>query len=474
MNKANILTKTDYLLYLDSPMHLWAEKHDRLEEVEPSAFDQHLRAQGRAVQDCAQVYLRNKISQDYPDAQVHFEIELGDRHFFARLDAAVYYPDEHAWDIYEIKSGSSIRKEHLLDAAFQRLVALANFKVRDTYLLHLNKQYRREGEVELDALFVIEKVSGPIIELCEELKAGREAAWQTAKADSPDGIETCLKPKECPCPQLCHPNLPNHSIYNLPRIGSKAKTLRDAGITAIVDIPSDFNLTVIQARHADVVKAGMPVIDHDQLIAALDQMVFPLSFLDYETYNPAVPWYDGYAPHQHIVFQYSLHLFEALGSAPVHYEYLATEPEDPSLRLAADLLDKISPTGSVIVWNRSFEAGRNREMAVLHPQYAEGLHSANDRIFDLMEVFSKGYYLHPDFHGSASIKNVLPVLAPDLSYEELVISSGDAAMLAWAEMMSGEMDSVAYNQMRQHLLAYCKLDTWAMVRIWQALLKLVS
>ncbi len=467
-----MLTKTDYLRYLETPMHLWAKEHGWLEEETPSGYVQHLMKQGIDVQKLAQEFLSRRICLEHPGAEISFETVLTDAQYYARLDAAVHFPEADVWDIYEIKSSGSVRKEHLLDAAFQRLVAAANLDVRHTFILHVNHQYRRQGEVDLDAFFVIENVDEEIDEVCEELRVSRELALQVAQAASPDGIETCLKPNDCPCPRLCHPNLPDHPIYDLPRIGKKARELKDAGILAIKDIPAEFKLSALQTAHAEVVRRGVPQIDLAGVKAALDEMAFPLYFLDYETYNPAVPWYDGYAPYQHMVFQYSLHVYEGLDSGVVHYEYLTAEKEDPARGLAADLLEKIGPIGSVVVWNKSFEAGRNREMAALHPQYAPGLDSINARIFDLMEVFSKGSYVHPDFRGSASIKNVLPVMAPELSYEELPIPNGTSAMLAWAAMISGEMEAAEFEQTRGDLLAYCKLDTWAMVRIWEELCKL--
>jgi hypothetical protein len=470
-----MLTKTKYLHYLEAPMHLWAEEHGWLEEETPSEYTQHLMRQGLAVQELAQEFLSQKISEEHPGAEINFEtILIEDDRYYARLDAAVYFPDSGVWDIYEIKSSSSIKKEHLLDAAFQRLIAMANLYVRGTCIVHINKHFRRAGEVDLEDLFVVENVNQEIRDLCEELRISRELALQITQADSPDEIPTCTKPKACPCPRLCHPNLPKHSIYDLPRIWRKVPELRAAGISAIEDIPEDFELSSIQAAHAEAVRGGTPVVEVDALRSALDEMEFPLYFLDYETYNPAVPWYDGYGPYQHMVFQYSLHVFDRPGVEANHHEYLVVEKEDPVPRLAANLLEKIGETGSVVVWNKSFEMGRNREMAALHPRFAAGLNLINERIFDLMEIFSKGSYVHPDFHGSASIKNVLPVLVPDLNYEGLAVPDGTTAMMVWLAMMSGELGENEIALTRENLLAYCKMDTLAMVRIWQALLAVLE
>ena len=470
-----MLTKTDYLRYLESPLHLWAFKHDRLEDVSPSRFDQHLMSQGIEVEGLAQEFLRRFVEENHPLAELSFQTVLTDQNYYARLDAVVFHPDRDVTDIYEIKSASSVRKEHLIDAAFQRLVAEATLNLGHTYILHINKEYQRQGEVDLSRLFVIEDVDAETADLRAELLAGREAAWAVTLARSPEGIEACFKPKDCPCLGLCHPNLPAHSIYDLPRMrANKLKDLRDAGILAIDQIPAEYPLSDNQQLHVDVMHASQPNIDLKSIRASLEELVFPLNFLDYETLNPAVPWYDGYRPYQHMVFQYSLHVFEHPGAEPVHFEFLAVEDEDPAPGLLAHLMANIGDKGSVIVWNRSFEAGRNREMAAMFPDYAGQLEDINNRMYDLMLVFSRGSYVHPDFHGSASIKNVLPVVVPDLSYEGLPIPAGDEAMMAWMRLMREEISPVEKEEICQNLLRYCELDTLAMVEIWQALEQLGS
>lgn len=470
-----MLTKTDFLRYLEAPMHLWAFNHGWLEQVVPSRYDRYLMSQGVEVEGLAQEFLRRHVANQYPDAELSFQTVLTDGNYYARLDAAVAHPETGVTDIYEIKSTSSVKKEHLFDAAFQRLVAEASFNLGHVYLLHINKQYQRRGEIDLDALFVIENVDAETADLLPELLAGREAAWAVSEAASPDEIETCLKPKDCPCPRLCHPGLPEHSIYDLPRMhAAKLKDLRDAGLVAIKQLPPDIPLSANQRRHADVMRSGRPHVDLAAIRTALDGLDYPLYFLDYETVNPAVPWYQGYAPYQNIVFQYSLHVFESPESEPVHYEYLAINDEDPGPGLLADLTANIGGTGTVIVWNQSFEASRNREMAARYPEYADRLLDINSRIYDLMEIFSKGSYVHPDFRGSASIKNVLPALVKDLSYDGLPIPAGDEAMIAWIEMMRGELIPEEFEQTRQNLLRYCELDTLAMVRNWQFLVDLTA
>jgi len=303
-----------------------------------------------------------------------------------------------------------------------------------------------------------------------EIKMAREAAWQVANLATPDGIEDCRKPNDCPCPALCHPDLPEYPIFDLPRLHhTKARQLKSDGIVSIKDIPEDFPLSANQQAHAEVVWSGQPRIHRQDIRDALSELDYPLYFLDYETFSPAIPEYDGYRPYQDLVFQYSLHVIDQPGAEPAHHEFLAPHPGDPAQPLLGHLLPRIGTHGAVIVWNKSFEATRNREMAERYPEYASRLNHINSRLFDLMDIFKKGMYIHPDFHGSASIKNVLPVLVPDLTYDGLSIPKGDDAMMAWVEITKGVLSPEEIETTRQAMLEYCALDTLAMVRIWQVL-----
>ena len=290
-------------------------------------------------------------------------------------------------------------------------------------------------------------------------------------------IMTCIKPNDCPCPKLCHPDLPKYPIYDLPRLNKvKTRELVANGILAIEDIPDDYPLSERQRTQVEAVKAGKAYIDLFAIKNELAKLEFPLYFLDYETFNPGMPTYDGYKPYQNMVFQYSLHVYETPKSKATHYECLITEPGDPGISLVEHLSKHIGESGSVVVWNRTFEAERNKEMAEMYPDYGDILLNINGRIFDLMEIFKQGYYIHPDFHGSYSIKNVLPVLVKDqdLSYDDLPIPKGEEAMMAWLGIMRGILSEDEIIITKKELLRYCELDTMALVKNWKALENLVT
>ena len=245
------------------------------------------------------------------------------------------------------------------------------------------------------------------------------------------------------------------------------------GILEIQAIPDGFSLTEPQMNQVMVAKTHQPIIDKESISSALKSIVYPIYFLDYETFAPAIPLFDGTKPYQQVCFQYSLHVLPKEGAELEHYEFLASGKENPVPALAKQLKQDIATNdGTVIVWNKSFEMSRNTEMGEMYPEYKEFMASVNTRVFDLMEIFAKQYYVHPRFEGSYSIKKVLPVLVPALTYKNLGIQEGGTASRSWFEMNFGEMEDEKRDQIYNNLLKYCGLDSLAMFRIFEKLTKL--
>jgi hypothetical protein len=165
-----------------------------------------------------------------------------------------------------------------------------------------------------------------------------------------------------------------------------------------------------------------------------------------------------------------LHVLNEPGATIEHFEFLGrSSQENPMLELLENLKNQIGAVGNIVVWYKSFESSRNTEMGKLYPEYAEFLADVNSRIFNLMDIFKDQLFVHPDFHGSNSIKHILPVLAPELSYKELDVQNGEMAAARWYEAVSAKVDDEKANQTFESLLTYCGLDTFAMVRIYQYL-----
>jgi len=361
------------------------------------------------------------------------------------------------------------------DVTFQAVILAKHIPVDHYYVLHPNKEYIRSGELDLAALFIAEDISDKVKALMPEVELLRGEALRVAQLSDPDQAEHCLSPKECPVPDLCHPELPDFSIYDIPRITRiKKLQLLERGILAAKDIPASFDLNPKQFMIVDRARTNTEHVDHKAITSELEKIAFPLYFLDYETCICAIPQFEGYHPQQQIVFQYSLHKLEKSGDEPIHCEHISLDEGDPTLPLLEKLKGDIGDSGTVIVWNKSFEMTMNKEMAKLHPEYATFLEQLNERIYDLGDIVNLGYYLHPGFKGSWSIKHVLPIMVPELSYKGMAIGKGDQASMAWWNMTFGQVDQREKELLTEALLRYCELDTLAMVEIYRKIVDLIK
>ena len=165
-----------------------------------------------------------------------------------------------------------------------------------------------------------------------------------------------------------------------------------------------------------------------------------------------------------------MHIEQVSGEV-THKEFLGDEYSDPRELLIQSMLRDLPETGSIMAFNQSFEIARIKELANDFPEYKVPLLALISRFVDLIVPFRNLGYYHPEFHGSFSIKSVLPAMfpdEPDLDYKSLSIQNGGVAMDTFANLSRLKNESERL-EIREALLAYCKLDTWAMVKIYRAL-----
>jgi hypothetical protein len=187
-----------------------------------------------------------------------------------------------------------------------------------------------------------------------------------------------------------------------------------------------------------------------------------------------LPRFPRYSPYNHVPFQFSLHTVERPGAEAVHREFLFTEKGCPDQPFVDALTAALPVEGSIIAWNKPFEKGINAKLAERLPAEADQLAAINARFIDLMDVFSEQMVVHPRFRGKTSIKWVLPALVPKLSYKALAIQEGATASETWNAIVTGEFEPDEADEARRNLLAYCGLDSLAMVEIWRALLDIYA
>ena len=475
------LSKTDYLSYLACPEEFWMQYHQP-ELMPPFSIDaQHKVEQGNIIDRLAKEWFQDQRvlqKMGIDSKKVFFQYQVKSRNCIVKADITVFY-DEKECDIYEVKAATKLKEEHLDDIAFQKMVFEAKgYKIRRTFLIHINNKYPFQFPPDLDQFLQIKEVTEDVDAIMEDTFTLSQDALEWIQKEALEPCSTiqvgCGKGLNCAYVKHYHPPLPQSTIFDIANIRAKKKqVLINEGILDIHDVPSDFQLSPNQRLQVDLVQQQQVLIKVSKIKEVIEGFEYPLYFLDYETYSYVFPAQEGLFAYQQMVFQYSLHIIDSADSKVRHIEYLMPTKDTPLEHVVKHMSTHIHPSkGTVLVWNESFEKTQNRIMAEQFPQYADFLLSVNERVYDLRKIFSTGLYLHPKFKGKTSIKKVLPVLCPELSYEDLEIQNGNAAVIKWHHMTDGRMTKKDAEQTYQDLLKYCELDTWAMVLIWEELKKI--
>lgn len=382
------------------------------------------------------------------------------------------------WKIYEVKNSTSISEIYKLDAAVQYYVLKkSGLDIADISIVYMNNQYIRQGELSIKKLFSIKSVLDIVIEQQGLIEEKIERFKKILKFRTIPEINIgpqCNDPYSCSFLSYCWNGIPEYSVFNISGLKTDKKfELFNRGILKIEGVPKDYNLSANQRIQVDSEISKKTIIDKKRIKEFLDSISYPLYFMDFETFMPAVPLYDNSRPYQQIPFQYSLHYQEDPNSDLKHFEFLADAKGDPRLPFIEKLLKDTESDGDILVYNQSFEMSRLKEIAKDFPQFIINIEERITRIKDLMLPFQKKYFYNPEMQGSYSIKKVLPALVPDLSYDDLVIAEGGAAMNAF-EILIYETDQDKIEEIRTNLLEYCKLDTLAMVEILKAIRNIMN
>jgi hypothetical protein len=489
------LSKSDYLLYLKHPAWLWLKKHDKTKLPPIDDNVQAIFDAGNLFESYAEQLFPNGIRLGFKDYAGY--LALGEQTLEAILGGAktlfqakfeteqlacicdvIDIVGEKTIDLYEIKSGTSVKPEHLVDLAFQVIVLQeSGFTVRNVAVIHVNNQYERHGDIDPKSLAVItdvtEKVKAKLEAVEQEIIQALEVVQLPAIPDtSPTHAKLGAFAEWLEIFRSLS-DLPPDSIYDLCSLNAaKTEKLEALEVKRLVDIPDDFPLSGKQVLQVRAAKLNQQIVEREPIKQFITSFQYPLYFLDYETLAGIVPAFDGVRPYQQLPFQYSLHILDSPESELRQVEYLHRESTNPCEAVARSLQESIGSTGSIIVWNEGFEKSCNRLLAEQVPDYASFLTNVNERIVDLMIPFSKGWFVDKDFCGSASIKKVLPVVVPELSYKTLGIQEGASAQRLWMQAVIDGKDSIDKEVLFADLVEYCKLDTLAMVEIFNVLRKL--
>ncbi|MBN2793207.1 MAG: DUF2779 domain-containing protein, partial [Desulfuromonadales bacterium] len=383
------LSKTLILKGLQCPKALWLTRHPPAFEFPPQPeLEAKFRA-GSEVGQLAQQLVPAGIEVPYEGlsipaqiartrelidsgAVVIYEASFSFSAIFVKVDILVREGD--AWQIHEVKMGTSVKEVNLDDVAVQQYVLNGcGLKVSRSFLVHIDNSYVRQGGIEVEKLFHSEDISARVAarqqsmpEIVMEL---REMLKQHNEPDIDIG-PWCTDPYECDFIPWCWRHIPENSIFDLRGNGVKKFDLYRRGILHFADIPLD-ELNEKQRQQVEATLQQKDSFNPAGIQTFLDSLWYPLCHLDFETFSSPIPKFPGTRPYQQVPFQFSLHLQAKEGAEARHCEYLAGPESDPRRELCEQLLAAIPADACVLTYNQSFEKGVLRELAVRFPDLAD-------------------------------------------------------------------------------------------------------
>lgn len=381
-----------------------------------------------------------------------------------------------SWRMIEVKSSASVKATHREDVAVQAFVArAAGVPLTAIALAHIDKTWIYPGGGDYQGLLVEKDLTDEAFARGAEVQHWIEGAQSAVAQTTAPAISIgkhCHEPYACGFYAHCQSQAPQaeHPIDWLPKPLNKGllALIANKGITELRDVP-DHLLSAKQQRIKNVTLTNEAYFDQAGAARALAAHTLPAYFLDFETINYAVPIWQGMRPYEQIPFQFSVHRLSETGQL-TEQAFIDLSGNDPSKAFAEALVAACHEPIPIFVYNAGFEKTRISELANRFPELAQDLLALNDRVVDLLPI-ARAYYYHPSQKGSWSIKAVLPALCPDpnLHYDKLDgVQDGGMAMSAFVEAIAPQTTPARKAEIERQLLDYCKLDTYAMVRLWSA------
>ncbi len=399
-----------------------------------------------------------------------------------KIDGALAFTDvllpekvegRKTWRMVEVKSSTGVKDYHLDDVAVQAYIAReAGLHLSGIALAHIDSDWVYPGGNDYRGLLVEKDLTDDAFARSDEVFAWvKQAQTVAAKRKAPSictGVH-CSQPFECGFLGHCESKEPKaeQPLTWLPRVQQKSLRafIAENPACEMTDVP-DTLLSPLQKRVKQATLTGKPYFDREGAAQALKPHKLPAYFMDFESTQFAVPIWKGTRPYQQICFQFSVHRLGRTGELE-HTEFMDLSGKDPSKPFAMALIQACGKRGPVFVYNAGFENARIRELADRYPRLAHALLAIIERVVDLLPI-AQTYYYHPSQQGSWSIKAVLPATCPELKYSALEgVKDGGMAMAAYAEAILADTSPQRRREIERQLLAYCELDTIAIVKLWE-------
>ena len=478
-DKTAYLSKSLYTRGLQCHKSLYLHKYRPELRGEPTPELEALWKSGHEVGDFARMLFPGGVvvpfdglTKEEQLAKTREEIERGTKAIYEAtftyddvfVKADIIVRNRGCWDLYEVKSSTSVKEHYWDDVAIQYYVLTGcGIPVHKVYLVHINNSYLRQGDIVPEELFVPQDITGIVKEkqasIPEELAGMR--AMLRGKMPRIDIGPHCDDPYECDFKDHCWQHVPEDSVFSLRGRGIDQWELYRQGVIRLADVPLD-SLNLMQRMQVEYFLGRKSHAEPKKIREFLKKIGYPVCFLDFETFGSAIPLFDGTRPYQQVPFQYSLHRIDAKGKEASHFDFLAQPGVDPRKEMVEKLLGEIPEGACVLVYNIAFEKRVLRELGESLPKLRKRLNAITEGMIDMMEPFKARDIYDWRMNGSYSLKSVLPVLVPEMTYKDLEIRDG--AMASEAYFTMGEItDSAEMARLRKALLEYCKQDTLGLV-----------
>ncbi len=445
----HILSKSTFMIGCQCPKRLWLHKFRSGERDEQSEEQTAIFQAGTNVGLLARQLFPNGVDAS-PETPYKYQQSVADTARLISMGTNVIYEaafqfdgilaaidilvqKDGKWYAFEVKGSNSVKSTYVQDAALQYYVIMnAGLVLEEISIVHLNRDFIRQGELDIQQLFCCTSVKQEVQALQPLIEKKAKELKLLLQSRQPPEISMgnqCNSPYACDFQGFCSRG--------------------------------------IEKKTVDVVEEEY--INREAIQQFLKGLEYPLQFLDFETWMAAIPEQDGHWPFRQVPFQFSLHIQQSADSEAEHKYYLAEGPHISHHEFAERLLECIPKEGSVLVYNKTFENMILEQLKNELEHLSVDIENLQARMVDLMPVFRTHYRL-PEMQGSYSLKKVLPAVLPAMKYDELEIGDGSDASSAFYNMKHVQ-DEQEKQATRRALLDYCELDTLAMVRILELLFR---
>ena len=250
------------------------------------------------------------------------------------------------WKAYEVKSSTSVSDTYRMDGTLQYyVITKSGIDLKDFSITYINNQYIRKGAIDVHQLFVSESIitdiNARLVGLPNQIKHLKKILLQDVVPEQEIGVH-CNSPYRCDFAGHCWKNIPDYSVFNISGLHDTKKfELYNLGAITFDQIPKDFNLSDHKWMQVDCELENKTFIKKKPIKHYLNELKYPLYYLDFETIGPAVPIFDNTRPYRQYVFQYSLHMQNTKGGEVIHKEYLAeTDGTDPRINFCKQLIQE--------------------------------------------------------------------------------------------------------------------------------------